>query len=510
VRWPWSRRPTSDDDVSKSGGAGGFTSTAPAVPPTKPAGADGVSSYGGFIVSGERNPRLQNREKWVTFDNATLNIPIISAAINIWTQLCGSAKWSVEPNKSGGADAQRAADIVTEGLIEAQLSTPWRQVVRRQVMKKFRGFALHEVVIRRRSDGMVVIADLLDRPQWTVWRWNKPDEQSAWLGVEQLTLTGETKYVERERLFYSVENTLSATPDGVGLLRQLAEPVRVLELYEQWEGIGFQTDLRGIPLARAPLAKLRAEAAAQGAKTDADIQAYIQGQAKFLVDFLLGHNKRSDQGVLLDSQTFTSKDPGQTPSAVAEWAFELIKGGGSGMPEINVAIGRRVRDIARVMNAEFLLLGDTGSGSDAMHEDKTEMFAAIANSTLDDLADDTRRDIAARLVALNGLDPETCTPTMTHEPVMRAATADACRSLMMMFQAGLNPRDPAINILRNRMDLPDAPDIDETDFLLPRGAQVERLTPDGEIVPQDATLPGVAPAKPTAAAPGRAGNVNVK
>jgi hypothetical protein len=284
----------------------------------------------------------------------------------------------------------------------------------------------------------------------------------------------------------------------------------VLELYEQWEGIGFQTDLRGIPLARAPLAKLRAEAAAQGAKTDADIQAYIQGQAKFLVDFLLGHNKRSDQGVLLDSQTFTSKDPGQTPSAVAEWAFELIKGGGSGMPEINVAIGRRVRDIARVMNAEFLLLGDTGSGSDAMHEDKTEMFAAIANSTLDDLADDTRRDIAARLVALNGLDPETCTPTMTHEPVMRAATADACRSLMMMFQAGLNPRDPAINILRNRMDLPDAPDIDETDFLLPRGAQVERLTPDGEIVPQDATLPGVAPAKPTAAAPGRAGNVNVK
>ncbi len=402
---------------------------------------------------------------------------------------------------------------MTEGLLEGQLSTPWRQSVRRQLLKKFRGFSLAEMTIRRRSDGMIVAADLLDRPQWTIYRWNKPDEQSAWLGVEQLTRTGRTFYIERERLLYSAENTLSPTPDGVGLLRMLAEPVRVLELYQQWEGIGFQTDLRGIPLARAPIAKLREQAKTAGAKTEVEIQAYIQGQARFLLDFLLNHNKRADQGVLLDSQTFTSKDAAQSPSAIAEWAFDLIKGASSGMPEIGTAIGRITRDIARVMCAEWLLLGGEDSGGAySMHEDKTAMFGLIVNSSLQDVADDATRDCAARLVALNGLDPETCTPRLVPEPIATGAVADACRSLMMMFQAGLNPRDPAINILRGRMDLPPAPDIDETDFLLPRGAQVERLTPDGQIAAVDPAAPrSAAPNdKPTAATPGEAGNVNAR
>lgn len=506
MRWPWSRSASSEPtDVAKAG-TGGFESTAPTTPPTKPAGADGVASYGGFIVSGERDRRLEGRDKWITYDNATLNIAIISAAVNVWTQLGGSAKWHAEPNKHGGKGADRGVEIITEGLLEGQTSTPWRQTVRRQLMKKFRGFALHEMTIRRRKDGMVVAADLLDRPQWTVSRWNKPDEQSAWLGVEQLTNTGSTRYIERERLFYSVENTLSPVPYGTGLLRQLAEPVRVLELYRQWEGIGFQTDLRGIPLARMPIAKLRTAAEKAGAKTEAEINAHIQGQARFLIDFLLNHNKRADQGIALDSAPYTSADQTKTPSSITEWAFDLVKSSSSGMPEIGAAIARETRDIARVMSAEWLLLGDVGSGSDAMHEDKTAMFGLVANSALDDIADDGTRDCASRLIALNGLDPETCTPKLVHEPIMTGAVRDACQSLMLMFQAGLNPKDPAINILRGRMDLPPAPEVDETDWMLPRGAQLDRVAPGGSITPAVAG-PGV---KPTAAAPGQAGNVNAR
>lgn len=499
MKWPWSRSVSS---VAKAAAAGGFAPP-PASPPTKPSGSDGVASYGGFLVSGERDPRLVGTSKWITYDNATLNIAIVASAINVWTQLGGSAKWSVKPNKRGGKDAERAADIVREGLLEAQMSTPWRQVVRRQMMKKFRGFALHEVVIRRRSDDVVIVADLLDRPAWTVHRWNKPDDQSGWLGLEQLTRFGDTKYVERERLFYSVENTLGSSPEGVGLLRQIAEPARVLELYQRWEGIGLQTDLRGIPIARAPFGALRNQIDPNKVMNEVEVRAAIASAVKFMTDFLENHNKRSDQGICLDSETYRSLDAADSPSSIAMWGLDLLKGATSSIPEVGVAIGRLVRDCARICGAEFLLLGDVGSGSDAMHEDKTAMFGLYANSALDDIADDGKRDIATRLVVLNGLDPDTCTPDLQHEPVMRGAVADACRSLMTMFQAGLNPRDPAINILRNRMDLPDAPDIDETEFFLPRGAQIERMSPDGSIVAADQPAP-------TPATPGQAGNVNAR
>lgn len=491
-----------------------FTTAASTPGPTKPAGADGVAATGGFLVSGERDARLTGRSKWVTYDNATLNVAIISAATNVWTQLAGSAKWTAQPNPRGGAKAHKAADIITQGLLEAQMSIPWKQVVRRQVMKKFRGFALHEMVIRRRSDGMVVCADLGDRPQWTIYRWDIPDEQTPWQGVEQMTQFGNTYYIPRERLLYSVENTLSATPDGVGLLRQMAEHVRVLELYQQWEGIGFQTDLRGIPVAKAPLQALRKLIDPTNTRSESEVRSGIQAATKFLTDFLMAHNKRSDQGIMLDSATFP--DVQGNPTGNLQWAFDLIKGASSAMPEINTAIGRITREIARVMQAEWLMLGGEDSGGAySMHEDKTAMFALIVNSALEDVADDATRDCATRLVALNGLDPETCTPKLVPEPIATGAVKDACTALMTMFQAGLDPRDPAINVLRSRLNLPPAPTIDETQWVLHRGANVDELGPGGR-----PTLPGGGgpsrPGLPPGQAPkpggpqGEAGNPNAR
>ncbi len=473
-----------------------FASTAPSVPQTKPSGGDGVAVYGGFIVSNETDRRLMGRDKWVTYDNQTLNIAIIASALNVWTTLGGSAKWTAVPDPRGGKDGERGAELVTDGLIGAPLSTPWQAVVRRQLVKKFRGFSLHEVIPRRRRDGVWVVADLQDRPQWTVFRWDKPDEQSGWLGIEQLTRMGKNYYIERERLFYSVENTLSATPDGVGILRQTAEHARVLELYEQWEGIGLQTDLRGVPLARAPLAKLLS--AAPSGLSDNEKRQWVQQQVTFLQQFLLGHNKRADQGVMLDSSTYRTVDEHQTPSNVPEWAFELIRGGSSGLPEVGAAIARKERAIARIIGAEFLLLGASDSGGAySMHADKTAMFGLTINAGLTDVANDAKRDIARRIVALNGLDPETCTPDLVPEPVSQGSVESACRSLMMMFQAGLDPRDKAIGVLRGRMDLPTAPDIDERTLLLPRGTEVEQLGANGQIVGQVGIgAPGTPPASP--------------
>lgn len=512
MRWPWSRRraapaaaapadaPTpppepepAPEPTAKAvpAGIGGFQPRAAAPPSTDPAGSDGVSIVGGFIVAGERDHRLTGNQKWITYDNQVLNVAVIGAAVNVWTRLGGSAKWVAEPNPRGGDAARVAAELVTEGVLEAPMETPWPQVVRRQLMKVFRGFALHEMTIRRRSDDVIVLAGLQDRPQWTVWRWNRPDERMPWVGIEQQTMTGGGPYyIERPRLFYSVENTLTASPEGVGLLRLVAESCRVLELYGKWEGIGFQTDLRGVPSARAPLAKLREQAKAAGAKTDPEINAYIKAQTQFLEDFLFGHNKTAEQGVMLDSATYLSKDATQSPSSVYQWAFDLIRGSTSGMPEVGTAIGRIVRDIARVMCAEWLLLGGEDSGGAySMHADKTAMFGLVVNSALNDIAADATRDIAARLVRLNGLDPETCTPRLVPEPVAAGAVKDACQALALLAQAALDPRDKAINVLRSRLDLPPAPEIDDAAMMLQDGGGTEPDPSGGE-----AGAPGAGPA----------------
>lgn len=444
-------------------------------PPTKPAGSDGVASPGGYLITNERSPSLIGTQKWVTFSNLEINTAVVASAMGVWTQLAGSVKWTAKPNKRGGKDAQRGADLVTEGLLEAQMSKPWSSVVRKQVVKKFRGFAMHEALIRKRSDGKIGIGDLQHRPQWSVHRWIKQDEQTAWDSIEQRTRVGNVYKIPRERLLYSVEDTLTDSPDGVGLLRCLAEISRVRDLYFRFEGIGFQTGLNGMPIARVPLAALAAQAVVDGVPKDdaAGIAAYIATATKFMDDLISGHNKTADMGVKLDSSPYTTADAAKTPSTVLQWGFDVVRATVAGLPEVASALGRIDREMARLMLAEWLLLGAEGSGGAfSMHADKTAMFGLVCNASVGDVGADATRDVATRIVALNGLDPETCTPTLVPEPISKESIEVACKALLMLSQAGLHPDDEAPDIIRDRCDIPAAPKIPAQDWLLPRGATI--------------------------------------
>lgn len=80
-----------------------------------------------------------------------------------------AAKWTVEANPRGGRKAERAADLVREGLLEAPMEVPWNAVVAKAgTGATFRGASIHEQVLRRRSDGRWVTGSLEDRPMHTV------------------------------------------------------------------------------------------------------------------------------------------------------------------------------------------------------------------------------------------------------------------------------------------------------------------------------------------------------
>lgn len=460
-----------------------FGGSAPSAPaPSKPAGSDGVAALSGFLVSNERNPKLQGQSKWKTYDNTIANTSIVAAAVMVRGWLLGSAKWSLVANEKGKDKGQRGVDIVQEGLLDATMDKPWRNVVRRQGMKVFRGFALHEGIIRKRADGRIVYGEIADRPQSTIYRWDKPDEQKPWIGVEQQTQLGTRFYIPRERLFYSVEDTTTSSPDGVGMLRYIAELAETLTRYRQLEGIGFDGDLRGMPIGWAPLAKLKAQAKAANV-ADADVGAYILAQTKFLRDILANYIKMPNQSLLMDSVPYIQTDDKGTISSLREWGFELVKSTAGSMPELRNAMGGLNRDIARVLGVEHLMMGD-GEGARAVHEDKTDMLEMGCASTLNDIVDDANRDLAPRLIALNGLDPEVDTPRMMAR-LDRNSVEAAARMLQLVAQAGmpLNPASEAdvltVNTLHERLDLPPRECADDVDSMIGGG------NPNGRGQPPD-------------------------
>jgi hypothetical protein len=110
-------------------------------------------------------------------------------------------------------------------------------------------------------------------------------------------------------------------------------------------------------------------------------------------------------------------------------------------------------EIARVLGIEFALVGAEG-GSYSMHEDKTSMFATNLAVTLSEMGTFATNQLARRLVALNGLDPETCTPKLVAEPISTDAMIDVSKALMNVTLAKLHPLDPARAVIRKRLRLP--------------------------------------------------------
>jgi hypothetical protein len=447
-------------------------------PITKPAGSDGVWAPGGYLFGGENKAAVTGDQKWLTYDNTIANCVTVAAAVRVWTKLHGTAEWSCEPNPLGGADAEKCADLVMDALIDAQMSRPWKRIVAKAGFgSTFKGFAMFEQIMRRRNDGTIVTADLQHRPQWSIQRWDKPDEQAPWAGVEQRMKSGKTFYLQRERLFYVVDDDIGDSPDGVGVLRHIIEHARRVERYEQLEGWQAETDLRGIPLGFAPLEELRQAAAAAGIDPNdsAKVGAFVKAQTKWLSDLLEKHIKTPSLSAMIDSAVYKSNATDAAPSANKKWGFEIVKGEANGQAEVRAAINSINREILRVLACEWLLMGDS-EGARSVHEDKTGMYAMVLNGSLEAIGEAATMGPARRIVALNGYDPDTCTPTVQPAPIPLESIESACRALQLIAQAGdpIRPGDDAPDVLRKRMKLPPRPELTpEMMGMIPRGGAMD-------------------------------------
>lgn len=424
--------------------------------PTALEGTDGVFAYGGNLVSFEKRPELRGKQLYTTFDNMITNAVIVGASVRYFQNLVGGTGWSITADEEAGEDGQRAAEIVEDGLINAQLeSMPWSSVVRKAALYRFYGFSAHEWKLRRRPrDGMMVYADIQHRPQYTVELWDVPDDGGRFSGFAQRAYgKGKLYYVARDQMFYCVDNTLNDNPDGLGLLRHVAEHTRRLAEYEKYEGYGYQSDLRGMPVGRVPGKELKKSA-------EGKPDGWFDAQVAAVNQLVANHFKTANQGLVLDSEPYRDTQ-GNPTSSIPKWAIELIKSESNGLADIHVVIERLNREIARVLGMEFLMLGGDGKGSLALSRDKTSMFASMLEATLSEMANAAMHDLVYPLLRYNGLDPELCAPVVQADPIATERVEAAVAALVGLAQAGavMQPDDPAINQIRRRLHLADQPEI---------------------------------------------------
>ena len=371
----------------------------PSVSPTDTIGDGGTVFIGGFIQELDKDADLRGREKYKTFSDLLANITVVATGVRYFLNLVAKAKWKVEPPEDSGEKGEELAATVREMLDD--METSWHRIVRRAAMYRFYGFSIQEWTAKRREDGLIGMLDIESRPQITIERWDT-DEHGRVLGaLQRIPQTMHEEYLPVEKLVYLVDDSLTTSPEGLGLFRHIVDAGRRLRRLLQLEGFGYEGDLKGIPIARAPLTDLD-----NMVKTGKISKAKAQSLITSLETFVKNHIKNPELGALLDSKTYVTTDERKTPSNTRQWDVELLDGGTYSLAEVAVAIIRLNLEIARLFGIEHLLMGDGKAGSHALSRDKSRNFALIVDSVLKEMSEQFEKDILGPLWDLNGWDPD--------------------------------------------------------------------------------------------------------
>ena len=428
-----------------------------AVAPTKEMGRANIQTYGGFLVSPEKNPKLHGQEKFKSYSEYASNIAIVGASIRFYTGLLTKPKWKVDPVDDTPA-AQEYADFVYRTM--ESLDTSWERVIRRASGFKFSGVSLSEWTAQKESDGLVTFRTIETRAPGSITQWDIDDRGDVQGFVQRDPNTSEEFYLPRAKVILLTDDLLTDSPEGLGLMRHVVESAERLKTFQQLEQRGYERDLRGTPIGRAPYGAL-----ADWAGDDPDRQALAQSHLGNIENFVRLQLKGSDTGAVFDSATFTSQsETGQSVSSVPQWGVELLQGGATGLSDMAKAIERLNMEIARVFNTEGLILGQSAS-SQALSKDKTDNLHSSVASTLSDMRSAFDKDYIGPLWELNGF-PDDMKPSFSVEDVAKTTAQEVSTTLAELARAGLQPDDEAIDYVRGMMGVPAAPETTELDTLI--------------------------------------------
>lgn len=415
---------------------------------SKEVGGSGTAVFGGYVQTNETNPILSDGNRYNTAADILANISVVAASVRYFLNLVANPAWMVEPADDSPA-AEEAAEFVK--TVMDDLSTSWTSVVRRSGLYKFHGFSIQEWTAKKRDDGLIGLESIEARPQHTIHRWDVNDNGSV-LGVwQRLPQTGLEVSISRWKFVYLLDDTLTDSPTGMGWFRHLVEPSTRLKEYLSLEKVGFERDLAGVPVGKAPITAIN-KAVKQGALSKIEADAMLTG----IKNFVKLELKKSTTGMVLDSQTFEDQTAdGTKHSGVAQWGVDLLTGEAGSIQQLGTAIERINIEMARIIGTENIFTGANSSGSLALSKDKSSNLYLNINSTLDEMTEQFSKDIIGGLWALNGFDDK-LKPKFKHEDVSFKDAEQMALVLRDLAGAGaiLAPNDPAIDDLRVLLGLP--------------------------------------------------------
>jgi hypothetical protein len=412
-------------------------------------GDTGLRRFSGFIYQ----EILQELTGWrgaAVYKEMSSNDATISGILFAIDKLCRRVPWRVESASDQPFDKE-AAEFVEQCLDD--MNTTWIDTIGDILSFLAYGFSVHEIIYKRRcgddfdpsmrskySDGRIGWRALSPRSQDTIYRWQFSDHGEI-QGVEQLApphYYHVTIPIEKFLLFRTTSHLNN--PEGLSILRGAYTAWYRKKNIENIEAIGVERDLCGMPMAFVP-----PEYLSSGASNS---QKELLSQIKNIV---VNVRRDEQEGMVLPLIYDSNGKP--------LFDFKLLSSGGTRQLDVDKIVQRYDQRIAMSMMADFMLLGQNGQGSFAMHSDKTKLFSMALGSYLDIIAETLNRFAIPRLFALNDFAISDF-PKIVHGDVESRNLGELGAFITQLASAGmpLFPNADLENYLLKVADLPEGLD----------------------------------------------------
>ena len=357
-------------------------------------GVTGLKRVAGYVDE-EFLPALRGRKAVRVYREMSQNDSMVGALLFTIDKLIREVEWKVVPPEQSEEGAL-AADFL-ESCME-DMSHSWDDFIGEVLSMIPYGWAWHEVVFKRRlgpwekdpakkskfEDGLIGIRKMPIRSQETLMRWGFDESGGVQAMVQQAPPKYEQTVIPISKSLLFRTSIAKGNPEGVSLLRTAYRSWYFKKRLEEFEAIGVERDLAGMPVARVPADYLKAQPGTEKAKT---VEAFKK--------MVRGVRRDENEGLLLPS----AFDP-DTKQQLFE--FELMASAGSRTFDTNAIIQRYEQRILMSVLADFILVGHESVGSYSLHTDKTGIFRASLNAITKSIADTLNRHLVPRLFEVNG------------------------------------------------------------------------------------------------------------
>lgn len=367
-------------------------------------GIGGRNVRNGTIHADEFLPELRGRNAIRKYREMRDNDSTIGAVMYATEQVLRDVKFMVVPSDESDEQAVAEAKFV-ESVLEDMDHTLDDHISEALSFLTF-GFMPFEVVYKRRigpyerspkknskySDGRIGVRKIAARAPWTIDRFDVDYQSGDVKGFYQSTanVLG-SSYIPMNKAVLYRTTSINGDPTGRSVLRNAYTSYTRLNTIQQYEAIGIERELAGIPHAEIPAEYLSPDA------TD-DQVAFRNNLESILKDV-----KFNEQGYLITpSDTYPGKDGEPTNQKLV--TIRLMSSDGNRNIDIDPVVKRYQHDIARSVLSEFLMLGGGSQGSYALSKSKTDLFLRALEAYIQTIVDVLNKQLVERLWQLNGLD----------------------------------------------------------------------------------------------------------